>query len=83
MVVSRTGGHSHVFLVCQPCAKRARHEPPEEEEYRSALQAAAGALEAIESLLQKCPAPHWLPTEMQLLQEKAGELRRRGLQHET
>ncbi|XP_059530072.1 FIGNL1-interacting regulator of recombination and mitosis isoform X2 [Myotis daubentonii] len=67
----------------QPCAKRARHEPPVEEEYRSALQAAAGALEAIESLLQTSPAPDWLPTEMQLLQEKMDELRRRGLQDET
>uniref|UniRef100_A0A8C0LEG4 FIGNL1 interacting regulator of recombination and mitosis n=1 Tax=Canis lupus dingo TaxID=286419 RepID=A0A8C0LEG4_CANLU len=46
---------SYVFLICQPYSKRARHEFPLEEEYRSALQAASGALEAIESLLQKSP----------------------------
>ncbi|KAM5294182.1 FIGNL1-interacting regulator of recombination and mitosis [Glossophaga mutica] len=54
----------------QPHAKRARGEPCLEEEYRSALQAATGALEAIGSLLRKSPAPGWLPREMQLLQEK-------------
>ncbi|KAB0403536.1 hypothetical protein E2I00_007478, partial [Balaenoptera physalus] len=38
----------------QPSAKRARHELPlEEEEYRSALQAATAALEAIEIVLEK------------------------------
>ncbi|XP_037023267.2 uncharacterized protein C1orf112 homolog isoform X2 [Artibeus jamaicensis] len=63
----------------QPHAKRARGEPHLEEEYRSALRAATGALEAIESLLRRSPAPHWLPREMQLLQEKMGELRCHGL----
>lgn len=67
----------------QPCAKRARLEPPAEEECRSALQAAAGALEALGLLLRKSAAPHWLPTEMQLLQEKIDELKRHGLQDET
>lgn len=67
----------------QPCAKRARLEPPAEEEYRSALQAATGALEAIEVLLRKSAAPDWLPSKMQLLQTKIDELRRHGLQDET
>ncbi|XP_045694379.1 uncharacterized protein C1orf112 homolog isoform X2 [Phyllostomus hastatus] len=62
----------------QPHAKRARGEPRLEEEYRSALRAATGALEALGSLLRRCPAPDWLPREMQLLQEKMGELRRQG-----
>ncbi|XP_028386836.1 uncharacterized protein C1orf112 homolog [Phyllostomus discolor] len=62
----------------QPPAKRARGEPRLEEEYRSALRAAMGALEAIGSLLRRCPAPDWLPREMQLLQEKMGELQRHG-----
>ncbi|XP_016077004.1 PREDICTED: uncharacterized protein C1orf112 homolog isoform X2 [Miniopterus natalensis] len=67
----------------QPYAKRARHEPPLEEEYRSALLAATGALEAIELLLRKSRAPDWLPEKMQLLQEKIDELKRHGLQDET
>ncbi|XP_008580291.1 PREDICTED: uncharacterized protein C1orf112 homolog [Galeopterus variegatus] len=60
----------------QPDAKRARHEVPLEEEYRSALQAAAGALEATESLLQKAPAPAWLLMEMEVLQERIDKLKR-------
>ncbi|XP_053770502.1 FIGNL1-interacting regulator of recombination and mitosis isoform X3 [Desmodus rotundus] len=63
----------------QPRAKRARSEPCLEEEYRSALRAATGALEAIGSLLRRSPAPDWLPQEMQLLQEKMRELRLHGL----
>ncbi|XP_044122865.1 uncharacterized protein C1orf112 homolog isoform X1 [Neovison vison] len=63
----------------QPDAKRARQEFPLEEEYRSALQAASGALEAVESLLQKAPAPDWLPQKMEMLQERIDELRRRVL----
>ncbi|XP_032174193.1 uncharacterized protein C1orf112 homolog [Mustela erminea] len=63
----------------QPDAKRARREFPLEEEYRSALQAASGALEAVESLLQKAPAPDWLPQKMEMLQERLDELRRRVL----
>ena len=66
-------------LTCQPRAKRARSEPCLEEEYRSALRAATGALEAIGSLLRRSPAPDWLPQEMQLLQEKMRELRLHGL----
>ena len=49
----------HVFLICQPCVKRARHELPSEDEYRSTLQAATEALEAIELLLQKSPPPEF------------------------
>ncbi|XP_021565126.1 uncharacterized protein C1orf112 [Carlito syrichta] len=60
----------------QPCAKRARHEFPLEEEYRSALQTVAEALEATESLLQKAPAPPWLLMEMEALQERIDKLRR-------
>uniref|UniRef100_H0X1Y9 FIGNL1 interacting regulator of recombination and mitosis n=2 Tax=Otolemur garnettii TaxID=30611 RepID=H0X1Y9_OTOGA len=60
----------------QPFAKRARHEFPLEEEYRSALQGVAGGLEATESLLQKAPAPAWLLMEMEVLQEKIDKLKR-------
>ncbi|XP_054443769.1 FIGNL1-interacting regulator of recombination and mitosis [Pteronotus mesoamericanus] len=67
----------------QPCAKRARCEPHLEDEYRSALQAVAGALQALGSLLCRASAPDWLPREMQLLQEKMGELRRHGLSGDT
>ncbi|XP_044940499.1 uncharacterized protein C1orf112 homolog isoform X1 [Mustela putorius furo] len=67
------------WLSLQPDAKRARREFPLEEEYRSALQAASGALEAVESLLQKAPAPDWLPQKMEMLQERLDELRRRIL----
>ncbi|CAD7674587.1 unnamed protein product [Nyctereutes procyonoides] len=63
----------------QPYSKRARHEFPLEEEYRSALQAASGALEAIESLLQKSPAPEWFLMKMETLQERIDELKRRVL----
>lgn len=63
----------------QPYSKRARHEFPLEEEYRSALQAASGALEAIESLLQKSPAPEWFLMKMEILQERIDELKRRVL----
>ncbi|KAL1769813.1 hypothetical protein HispidOSU_014750 [Sigmodon hispidus] len=54
----------------QPCTKRARQEYPFEEDYRSALQAAAGALETTELLLQQFPAPDWLVMELEALQEK-------------
>ncbi|XP_023594212.1 FIGNL1-interacting regulator of recombination and mitosis isoform X2 [Trichechus manatus latirostris] len=63
----------------QPCAKRARHEPPLEEEYRAAVQTAAGALEAIELLLQKSPAPDWLLMKMEVLQGKIQKLKRCSL----
>lgn len=74
----------HVFLICQPCAKRARHELPSEDEYRSTLQAAIAALEAIELLLQKSPPPDWLLMEMETLQERIDKLKRQvlsGLDH--
>lgn len=64
------------FSFFQPYAKRARHEFPLEEEYRSALQAVAGALETTESLLQKAPAPAWLLMEMEVLQERIDKLKR-------
>ncbi|XP_075420755.1 FIGNL1-interacting regulator of recombination and mitosis isoform X1 [Tenrec ecaudatus] len=67
----------------EPCAKRARREFPLEEEYRTALQKATGALETIELLLQKCPAPDWLPVEIEALQERLAELKRCLLTEET
>ncbi|XP_073756089.1 FIGNL1-interacting regulator of recombination and mitosis isoform X2 [Callorhinus ursinus] len=63
----------------QPYAKRPRQESPLEEEYRSALQAASGALEAVESLLQVSPAPDWLLLKMEMLQERIDELKRHVL----
>ncbi|XP_017651556.1 uncharacterized protein C1orf112 homolog isoform X1 [Nannospalax galili] len=69
--------------ILQPHAKRARHECPLEEEYRSALQAAAGALEATELLLQKAPAPGWLLMEMEALQERIEKMKHCVLQGET
>lgn len=60
----------------QPSAQRARPELLLEDEYRSALLAAAGALEATESLLQKAPAPPWLLMEMEALQERIEKLKR-------
>ncbi|XP_014700642.2 FIGNL1-interacting regulator of recombination and mitosis isoform X2 [Equus asinus] len=63
----------------QPYAKRARRELPLEEEYRSALQAAAGALEALELLLQKSPAPDWLLMKMEALQGRIDKLKRHVL----
>lgn len=47
-----------------------------EAEYRAAVQSATGALEAVGSLLQKSPAPAWLPVKMQLLQDKIEALKR-------
>ncbi|XP_058396079.1 FIGNL1-interacting regulator of recombination and mitosis isoform X1 [Diceros bicornis minor] len=67
----------------QPYAKRARHELPLEEEYRSAVQAATGALETVELLLQKSPAPDWLLMKMETLQERIDKLKRRVLEGET
>lgn len=59
----------------QTCAKRARHEFPLEEQYRSALQAAVRGLEDMESLLQKAPAPAWLLMEMEALQAQIEQLK--------
>ncbi|XP_006872720.1 PREDICTED: uncharacterized protein C1orf112 homolog [Chrysochloris asiatica] len=67
----------------QPCAKRARHEFPLEEEYRSALHTATGALEAIELLLQKSPAPDWLLKKIEVLQGKIDKLKHCSLKGET
>ncbi|XP_044905046.1 uncharacterized protein C1orf112 homolog isoform X2 [Felis catus] len=60
----------------QPCAKRARRELPAEEECGSALQAASVALEAVELLLQKSPAPDWLVVKLEMLQERMDRLKR-------
>ncbi|KAK7817872.1 hypothetical protein U0070_005515 [Myodes glareolus] len=62
-------------LALQPCTKRARHEFPFEEEYRSAFQAAVGALDTTEWLLQQAPAPAWLPVELETLKEKIEKLK--------
>ncbi|CAH6789390.1 uncharacterized protein C1orf112 homolog [Phodopus roborovskii] len=59
----------------QPRSKRARHEVPFEEEYRAAFQAAEEALETTELLLQQAPAPAWLLTELEALQEKVEKLK--------
>ncbi|XP_037362407.1 uncharacterized protein C1orf112 homolog isoform X1 [Talpa occidentalis] len=67
----------------QPHAKRARHEFPLEEEYRSALQAATGALEATELLIHKSPAPDWLLMELEALQERTEKIKCLVLQGET
>ncbi|XP_037681306.1 uncharacterized protein C1orf112 homolog isoform X2 [Choloepus didactylus] len=67
----------------QPCVKRARHEFPLKEEYKSALQTAKGALETIESLLQKSPAPDWLLMEIDAFQERIDKLKHHILQGET
>lgn len=48
---------------------------PFEEEYRLAFQAAAGALETTEMLLQQAPAPDWLVVELEALQEKIEKLK--------
>lgn len=74
---------SHALLVWQPYAKRARVECPVEEEYRAALQAATRALETVGVLLQRAPAPDWLPAHMELLQERMDMLKRRVLQDGT
>ncbi|XP_056671486.1 uncharacterized protein C1orf112 homolog isoform X1 [Monodelphis domestica] len=58
------------WSTLQPCAKRIRQEFPLEEEYRSTLQTADGALEAIQLLLQRSPAPGWLTVKLEELQTK-------------
>ncbi|XP_077013037.1 FIGNL1-interacting regulator of recombination and mitosis isoform X2 [Tamandua tetradactyla] len=67
----------------QPCTKRARQEFPLEEEYKSALQTAKGALDAIKLLLQKSTAPDWFLMEMEALQERIDKLKHHILQGET
>lgn len=65
----------YALLISQPSTKRARHEFPFEEEYRSAFQAAVGALDTTEWLLQQAPAPTWLPVELETLKEKIEKLK--------
>ncbi|XP_051854942.1 uncharacterized protein C1orf112 homolog isoform X6 [Antechinus flavipes] len=59
----------------QPSAKRIRQEFSLEEEYRSALQTAEGALEAVQLLLQRSPAPGWLTMKLEELQTKIDTLK--------
>ncbi|XP_063109713.1 FIGNL1-interacting regulator of recombination and mitosis isoform X3 [Cavia porcellus] len=66
----------------ETCAKRARHEFPLEEQYRSAVQAVVRGLEATESLLQKAPAPTWLLVEMEGLKARIQQLKHRVLKGE-
>lgn len=68
----------HVSL-CQPHAKRARPGRPLGQEYGTALQAAVRALDAIESLLLQAPAPDGLLSELEMLQGRIDELKRRVL----
>ncbi|XP_074078074.1 FIGNL1-interacting regulator of recombination and mitosis isoform X2 [Macrotis lagotis] len=63
------------LLAVQPCAKRIRQEFSLEEEYRSALKTADGALEAVQLLLQKSPAPGWLTGKLEELQAKIETLK--------
>lgn len=63
----------------QPYAKRARLGSPLGEEYGAALQAAVGALDALESLLCRAPAPHGLLSELEMLHGRIDELKRRVL----
>ncbi|XP_006907876.2 uncharacterized protein C1orf112 homolog isoform X1 [Pteropus alecto] len=63
----------------QPHAKRARPGRPLGEEYGAALQAAVRALDAIESLLHQAPAPDGLLSELEMLQGRIDELKRRVL----
>ncbi|XP_060053909.1 FIGNL1-interacting regulator of recombination and mitosis isoform X2 [Erinaceus europaeus] len=64
----------------QPFAKRARLECSLEEEYRATCQAAAEALEDLELLLHKSPAPDWLLPRLEGLQGRMEGLRCRLLQ---
>lgn len=65
----------HIFLIFQPCTKRARQELPSEQEYRSVFQAAAKALETTEFLLKHSLAPAWLLPELEALQERIEKLK--------
>ena len=65
----------HVFLIFQPCTKRARQELPFEEQYRSIFQAAARALETTEFLLKHSNVPAWLLPELEALQERIETLK--------
>ncbi|XP_020830329.1 FIGNL1-interacting regulator of recombination and mitosis isoform X2 [Phascolarctos cinereus] len=63
------------FSTLQPCAKRIRQEFPLEDEFRSTLQTAEGALEAVQLLLQRSPAPDWLTVKLEELQTKINTLK--------
>lgn len=63
----------------QPNAKRARPDRPLGEEFGAALQAAGAALDAIESLLHRAPAPDGLLSDLEVLQGRLEELKRRVL----
>ncbi|KAM9130529.1 FIGNL1-interacting regulator of recombination and mitosis isoform 2-T2 [Pangshura tecta] len=58
----------------EPLAKRACHSPCEEQ-YKSAIDAAESALEAVKLLLQKGPSPAWLTVKLEALQTAVASLR--------
>uniref|UniRef100_A0A674ISU6 Uncharacterized protein n=1 Tax=Terrapene triunguis TaxID=2587831 RepID=A0A674ISU6_9SAUR len=58
----------------QPLAKRACHSPCEEQ-YKSAIDTAERALEAVKLLLQKGPSPAWLAVKLEALQAAVAILR--------
>ncbi|XP_074924041.1 FIGNL1-interacting regulator of recombination and mitosis isoform X4 [Chelonoidis abingdonii] len=58
----------------EPLAKRACHSPCEEQ-YKSAIDAAESALEAVKLLLQKSPSPAWLAVKLEALQTAVAILR--------
>nr|XP_048715562.1 uncharacterized protein C1orf112 homolog isoform X3 [Caretta caretta] len=58
----------------EPLAKRACHSPSEEQ-YKSAIDAAERALEAVKLLLQKGPSPAWLAVKLEALQTTVAILR--------
>ncbi|XP_065410672.1 FIGNL1-interacting regulator of recombination and mitosis isoform X3 [Chrysemys picta bellii] len=58
----------------EPLAKRACHSPCEEQ-YKSAIDTAERALEAVKLLLQKGPSPAWLAVKLEALQTAVAILR--------
>ncbi|XP_030429592.1 uncharacterized protein C1orf112 homolog isoform X3 [Gopherus evgoodei] len=58
----------------EPLAKRACHSPCEEQ-YKSAIDAAESALEAVKLLLQRGPSPAWLAVKLEALQTAVAILR--------
>ncbi|XP_039342379.1 uncharacterized protein C1orf112 homolog isoform X5 [Mauremys reevesii] len=58
----------------EPLAKRACHSPCEDQ-YKSAIEAAERALEAVKLLLQKGPSPAWLAVKLEALQTAVAILR--------
>lgn len=55
-------------LNAKPSAKRARQEHPHSKQYELEIEAAEGALKALQSLLQMSPAPDWLSQRLQNLE---------------